>query len=381
VITCQLSTVNYHGTHGASMWKVCIAPAKGLPGEDTMYCLLLEEGQVTARHFCDDPVLASLKAAYSPGVMRSHFSSVLGLDAVVGDPRITPVRYWPGERCTLRYQVPTTEGSSIYYGKVYRTGGKRIAVGSSALYDNGRRVPDMPAIPRTVAHWPDLGMVLQEGLEGNNVGALLSERPSAGDFVQRWAATIGRQMAAIHRCGPVPARRVTSEWHILRIRKHCAETVPVLGRAPGNAGGRLLNAVACLSQDMQGLGEPDPVPSHGGFRLNKYELRGDNLVLLDWDTLCLASPELDAGSMLADLTILGMRHPRLVAVIDQAEHDFLAGYAERGSVLHPRWLAAYRQLWLLKAIERNFRGLELRRNMGNITRLLDQIEALSEHRE
>ena len=118
------------------------------------------------------------------------------------------------------------------------------------------------------------------------------------------------------------------------------------------------------------------VPNHGQFRLGSFLLASDGLALLDWDTLCMAPREADAGRMLADLTRLRLRFPLAAAAMEQARADFLRGYEQEGPELASDALAAYESFWLLKDLMRDVTNKPARRWHVYAQALLQAVERL-----
>src|SRR5262249_10881072 len=74
------------------------------------------------RLFVDDPALPGLRAAIDPAQVAARFAEVL---ARSGDPgvmescTITPIRYKPGARCVVRYEIHTAAGPRVFFGKLF----------------------------------------------------------------------------------------------------------------------------------------------------------------------------------------------------------------------------------------------------------------------
>jgi aminoglycoside phosphotransferase (APT) family kinase protein len=77
---------------------------------------------------------------------------------------------------------------------------------------------------------------------------------------------------------------------------------------------------------------------HGALHVSQWLEHGDRLALLDYDSLALGDPELDAATFLADLDV----ENRERVPVDRLGTTFLAGYEETAGPLDSRLLAAYR---------------------------------------
>jgi hypothetical protein len=98
---------------------------------------------------------------------------------------------------------------------------------------------------------------------------------------------------------------------------------------------------------------PEPLGLvHGSFRHSHFLCRGDRLVLLDLDGLCLAGVSADAGNFLAYLDRTALRRPRLRPVLRECEAAFLEAL-QRHPCLSAAWLnwhrAAAQVKWALRA--------------------------------
>ena len=84
---------------------------------------------------------------------------------------------------------------------------------------------------------------------------------------------------------------------------------------------------------------PEPVGlAHGAFRAGQLVVRGERVVVLDLDSLCLAGTAMDPGCFLAGLDSTGARNPRLREVLGACEARFL----ESIDAVDPRWLGWHR---------------------------------------
>ena len=97
---------------------------------------------------------------------------------------------------------------------------------------------------------------------------------------------------------------------------------------------------------------------HGAFRYNQFLRRGDTLIALDLDALCLSGASADAGEFLAYLDLTALRRPRLCPAIPVCEEVFLAAVLQPRR--DPRWLAWYRAASHVKWAQRSLLSLRLR---------------------
>jgi hypothetical protein len=103
---------------------------------------------------------------------------------------------------------------------------------------------------------------------------------------------------------------------------------------------------------------PEPLGlTHGAFRYGQLLARGDRIVVLDLDSLCLAGAAVDPGSFLAGLDKVAARSPRLRPVLAACEATFLEAL-ERDGHVHPEWLAWHRAAARLEHAIRSILSLD-----------------------
>jgi aminoglycoside phosphotransferase (APT) family kinase protein len=93
-----------------------------------------------------------------------------------------------------------------------------------------------------------------------------------------------------------------------------------------------------LQKTYAGCPVSEPRPVHGALHASQWLEDGVGLALLDYDSLALGDPELDAATFLADMDVQNRER----VPVDRLNIAFLAGYEETGGLLDPRLLAAYR---------------------------------------
>ena len=90
----------------------------------------------------------------------------------------SPVRYHPGERCVLRYEVPGSRGLVVRYGKVVASGAAALAQSLRALHGacTSGSALDTPSVPAVVGVIDELGLVVQEAVEGDPLHRVVFDR-------------------------------------------------------------------------------------------------------------------------------------------------------------------------------------------------------------
>ncbi len=334
-----------------------------------------------------DPALATLPTVLGSGVLARALEQVLpGVERVVRCT-VTPVRYRPARRCTLRIDARILLGPGsadtgsdasaaswpgsaapaagpqprTLYAKVYHDLSKaRLAAATL------RTLAETPPatsphegqllVPRPVAFLPDLALVLCEPVIGTGLELLLGDRRHAATSIPAAAGAL----AALHRADllPVPTRTVAFELdqltdRALRIREYDA-----------SLGARMADLATILASCSPGAGEVSVV--HGDCKPSQFLVDPSGRVaLLDLDGCRLADPAGDVGAFTATLRrgrvrarLRRQRHPsrlpdRLAA---SREKDFLEAYClatGRGAGFRER-VKWYEALALLRKAQRAF---------------------------
>lgn len=272
-----------------------------------------------------------LVPAGAAGVLRAtRFPSDPGLPtlerALADHDRTTVVRYRPGRRCTLR----VADEGRLRFAKIYGNGeGERAHADGLELWRAGRRGelgflvarPDrFDAELQAVWHGGVAGLPVREGLRGAR-GEELARR-------------VGRAAGTLCRAGLRPCRRRGRRSELAGAGRRCAELerrVPEL-RAPAR---RLRSAL----EAARAACEPaEPRPVHGALHPSQWLEGGSALALLDYDSLALGDPELDAATFLADLDV----ENRERVPVERLGAAFLAGYEATAGPLDPGLLSTYR---------------------------------------
>ncbi|MGH9278981.1 MAG: phosphotransferase, partial [Acidimicrobiales bacterium] len=236
-----------------------------------------------------------------------------------GPTRVTPLRYRPGNRCVLRYDI----GESAYFGKVL-SGGRAAALATIAAELAAKQL----TVP-LVAFAPEWQLVVQADAAG--------PRAEAADL-----ESCGRLLARLH-AGATPPGPSCS------LHEDAAELVDLVPS---------MRYVGICAEEFAGAVDrlrswPSPehrtVPSHGAFRLNQVHCGPGGPVMIDLDSFGWAEPERDVANLLAYLHWRGMRRGA-----DQREGRaaFLAGY---GAGLDGGRLRAFEAVSLLKIAGRRIR--------------------------
>jgi hypothetical protein len=267
-----------------------------------------------------------------------------------------PVRYKPGIRCVIRYEIGDAESPVVLYGKLLASGSGAQLTLTSALARAVAGVEGAPMVPAVLAHWPDLGLLIQPAIrDAVELHRSVSDAATPPQERQQDLYRAGAALAALHSCAvpQAPRRSVVDDLRELR----SYERAVVM--ANRGLGAEYAIAVKLLEDRAVSQAEADVV-SHGAFRTDQMLIAGDRLVLIDLDTLCRSEPARDIGNLLAYLDWKAIRNTQLADAFDAAKHAFLDGYASRRRPPPRARVTLLEAASLVKIAGRRFRSLSVR---------------------
>jgi glutathione synthase/RimK-type ligase-like ATP-grasp enzyme/aminoglycoside phosphotransferase (APT) family kinase protein len=312
---------------------------------------------LSVQSFPYDVDLPVLPAALATSPLAGPLATALtaAVRAVLGDPcasvaevRVSPVRYKPGSRCVLRYQVRSAAAEDlVFFGKLYSdpadaTVAYELARRLWAALDRPRssqrpNAPSVPpVVPRPLALVEEMSLVLTEVAGGAHDGGQVTGstllRPSrrsrsradppcaalaASAAALAWMHTSRVTAERYAPSGSVYAARV-GEWS-----RALADTVPELGD-------RLDRLARLLNDALARTEAGSPVLIHGAFKPSQLVFRApDQPVITDLDGAGLGDPALDVGYFLAYLRPPGLDDRDgggIRAWYTAARHTFLGAY-------------------------------------------------------
>lgn len=325
----------------------------------------IEELGMTVYEFPHDPSIPGLAPCLEPGAMDRVLAEILPEcreEATVPvRTRVTPLRYRPGRRCTLRVDarlrdVGTGEvRARTLYAKLYHDVEKAASVFTEmrSLHADWSLRSSGCVVAEPVAFVADLGLILQEPLQGVPLDELLRGRPAAsagdGPIVVRAAEALG----ALHsvevgseRARPVPAAL-----------ERMAGWAGAIEAFDGAMGGELSQVTHALVGSLPLLDEwgAERTLVHGDCKPSQFLIDGTDVGLLDFDHCGMADPASDVGNFMATLRQHALRHelkPRAVRIapgrgerLRGLEEVFLEAYpagagARDGMQKRARWYEA-----------------------------------------
>ena len=348
-----------------------------------------------------DPGMPGLVEATDPSRMERRLGATLpsGLGGLtLQDCHAEVVRYVPGDRCVLRYELlwrlePSRRTvKQVVYGKAYADDrGAMIGPTVTAFREHvrprtGGSFPFL--LPRFQAYLSELRLALLEALPGTPLlPTLVRESMTAGAPLTPRALTVegalqasARIAAALHGSAvpgaAIPAghpRTLTGE--VVRLRgevEAIAALAPALARTLHD---QLDLVTAAAREEPLAFGA-----AHGDLTPSEILFDGPISSLFDLDAACVAEPALDVGSFLAHLDVVTTRArqgggPEAAGRGEELDEVFLAEYLRASrtpdtGTLRSR-VAAYRTVTLTQVAVRSWCQLKPDR-LGAALRLLEE---------
>ena len=264
-----------------------------------------QDGVVTALH---DPGLPRLAQALDVAGLAPRLRAVVGGHGTLA-ARV--LKHAPGKRCVIGYEF---EDGARAIGKLYRK--ERARVRAAELVALGDGLPGAIRVPRVLACWEDLGLVLQEWAPGAGVPDY-EELGDRSDLVLQLGAALADFHAAPVRMG----RSATLATHVQRT---CRPGIATLAAALPELATALRDIESAMYARERAIPSV-PGPCHGDFGPRQVLVDGSTVYLVDLDGFCQGDPGLDVASFRVGLAA------HLGAAGATLADRFLAAYlAQRG---------------------------------------------------
>ncbi len=375
VQACRLQDTKYQPTvRCVTTYELRVARPGEAPSP-TIGVVEITPAGLAHRLFTADPILPQLVAATDPDHMGRRFTGLGAGSAktsAVAGTTITPIRYKPGARCVLRYEIASAVGPQVFFGKLLAEAGDRLMTILSTLHDVSQATAGMPYILQPLIYWPDLQMVVQPAVIGGaELNTVAFDGAVDSAVREQWLDAAGGALAALHRSAGAAGPQRTLQDDLIELQEY---------RGPmGQVRPALAEHYAALCDGLAthaaGVAPTAPVASHGAFRPDQFMIEAGRLVMIDLDSFCWAAPARDIGNFLAYLRWKGIRRPADAGLLARAGQLFLDGYRTAGPVVDPRERALYEVASLLKIAGRRFRSLSFK-EWPLVPRLLDGARAL-----
>ncbi len=297
----------------------------------------------------DDTALPALMVAADPDEVARRLELVLG---ELVECTVEPVRYRPGSRCVLRYDVVGASGRTTFFAKALQPEAyERIVAlhAQPAVHENSTGL-----IAEMVAFWADLNIAVSRAIDGRSASSVLSDPDVSTDAKIRLGHDLGALLARFHDL-PVQADSTWSaDQHVITL----ADSMAAVECADPAIGVRLGAVLDSLTATMPEPGTP--VLGHGSFRAGQVVVTADGRpVLLDVDEVRHSDREQDLGVALAHMTWQGIRHPHQHEELVEVERALLSAYEKTAGEVRPDALRWWKAAGLLQVAVRRFRRLEV----------------------
>lgn len=278
-------------------------------------------------------LLAPLQDAARQALADKHW--------IVQSAQALPIRYKPGSRCVLRYDLQLVHEHDAsqtrtlsLFGKVYTDGeqARRVQELLHLLYSEqltlvGSKVigiqQQAPFLPRPLLFVADIHLGLNEAVQPRAAGGILHtgtsvlqphvERGADGRRTLTPPPTRELQLAALAlarlHTSQVSTDRLAVRSGTKEARRARERAGLLAGYYPAQAAD-IQDLVQALSRHLEKLQPPTYRPAHGGFKASQLLYDQETVCVVDFDGFCLADPALDAGYFLAYLRPSGLWYGR-----------------------------------------------------------------------
>jgi hypothetical protein len=219
--------------------------------------------------------------------------------------RCTPqiMRYKPGSRCTILYQLTYPEElaasrnwPAAVVAKTYRGDkGRNAYEAMQALWHSSLGASSTVAVAEPLAYLPALNVLVQGPIREEQTlkdfirFALRTNKAEMYDTLHAYVRKTAAGLAEMHQCGVRYGEIVSWEDELADVREQHAELVGVLPQL-ADLGTALLTRLEMLAAVHPA--DP-PAPAHRSFRPAQVLLHQGEIGFIDFDGFCQAEPAMD----------------------------------------------------------------------------------------
>ncbi|RPI25686.1 MAG: hypothetical protein EHM70_19805 [Chloroflexota bacterium] len=268
-----------------------------------------------------DPWLPSMTQALDPQVIAKALTqSIPELSSEakrILRVEITPQRYRPGKRLTLRLDLNLKDNQTgefetlTLYAKVYHNLAK-----ARAVFEEMKVLADSPAVKsgriilaETAGYIDELSIVLQKPVAGipleNMIGSM--DGPIAVGDPRAFDGTLlaASALAALHTSGVTTHRQRPIADELVRFHKRAARIASI----NPELGAQLSEVASILHEGLERLDSwgAEISLTHGDCKPSQFLISDAGVALLDFDHCGMADPANDVGTFLATLRQLAIR--------------------------------------------------------------------------
>lgn len=227
---------------------------------------------------------------------------------------IRVVRYKPGRRCLIEYDLTVGSRTLTAIGKVRRNRPghhqhRLLAAFWDAGFDDG--APDGIRVPQPLGHIPDLALWFQRRVQGSAATDVLAGPGGPG---------VGARMAEaahkIHEAG-IPTRKTHTIDDELRILTECLATVADARPELGSSLERLARESVRAARRVSPL---PPTGIHRDYYADQVIVDGEALTVVDFDLYTTGDPALDVGNLVGHVTEQSLREHGDPDALTAVEH-------------------------------------------------------------
>jgi hypothetical protein len=284
---------------------------------------------------------------------------------------VTPLRFRPERRCTVRLSLWLRENESgkiykrVLYGKIYHDLEKAGHVYQQMLsLSDSVSAKDVPvSFARAAAFLPDLAMVLQDPIDGVPLDSRINCNTKACD-PRGFAGTLAAAsaLATFHASGLVGGKSRSIKAELARFNKRGAR----IGEINSELGNNIIKLADALSTWLDTLDQWGATTCmvHGDCKPAQFLIQDQQIALLDFDHCGMADPAVDVGTFLATLqqmkvkqTVKNRGQPaRCASWLPDLKRQFLEAYCRASGDPSGFWQRAewYEAVGLLRKAIRGF---------------------------